>query len=51
MQTMYVDLRPGLRKMSIDERALIDDEVVHRRLGVCRLAERMREANEEASAA
>ncbi|HEY0846968.1 MAG TPA: DUF1631 family protein [Noviherbaspirillum sp.] len=47
MQTMYVDLRPGMRKVSLDELSLIDDEVVVHQIEVGRLTERMREANEE----
>ena len=47
MQTMYVDMRPGMRKLSAGELSLIDDEVVHHQIEVGRLAERMREANEE----
>src|SRR4051812_25525923 len=47
MQTMYVDLRPGMRKLSIDELTLIDDEVVAHQIEVGRLTERMRAANEE----
>ncbi|MGH8809850.1 MAG: DUF1631 family protein, partial [Noviherbaspirillum sp.] len=47
MQTMYVDMRPGMRKLSIDELTLIDDEVVVHQIEVGRLTERMREANEE----
>lgn len=47
MQTMYIDLRPGMRKLSIDELALIDDEVVNHQIEVGRLTGRMREANEE----
>lgn len=46
-QTMYVDMRPGMRKVSADELSLIDDEVVNHQIEVGRLAERMREANEE----
>lgn len=46
-QTMYVDLRPGMRKLSADELTLIDDEVVNHQIEVGRLAERMRESNEE----
>ncbi|GIZ51661.1 DUF1631 family protein [Noviherbaspirillum aridicola] len=46
-QTMYVDLRPGMRKLSADELTLIDDEVVNHQIEVGRLAERIREANEE----
>ncbi|GAB3550706.1 DUF1631 domain-containing protein [Noviherbaspirillum agri] len=48
MQTMYVDLRRDMRKLSIDELSLIDDEVVNHQIEVGRLTERMREANEEA---
>jgi hypothetical protein len=47
MQTMYVDMRPGLRKLSANELSLIDDEVVNHQIEVGRLAQRMREANEE----
>lgn len=47
MQTMYVDMRPGMRKMSLDELSLIDDEVVVHQIEVGRLTERMRDANEE----
>lgn len=47
MQTMYVDMRPGMRKVSLDELSLIDDEVVVHQIEVGRLTERMREANEE----
>lgn len=46
-QTMFVDLRPGMRKLSADELTLIDDDVVHHQIEVGRLAERMRDANEE----
>ncbi|HJV85110.1 MAG TPA: DUF1631 family protein [Noviherbaspirillum sp.] len=48
VQTMYVDLRSGMRKLSADELSLIDDEVVSHQIEVGRLTERMREANEEA---
>lgn len=47
MQTMYVDLRPGMKKLSANELSLIDDEVVNHQIEVGRLTERMREANEE----
>ncbi|RZI42722.1 DUF1631 family protein [Herbaspirillum sp. HC18] len=47
METMYVDMRPGMRKLSADELSLIDDEVVMHQIEVGRLTERMREANEE----
>jgi len=47
MQTMYVDLRPGMRQVSADELSLIDDEVVTHQIEVGRLAQRMRDANEE----
>lgn len=47
MQTMFVDLRPGMRKLSANELSLIDDEVVNHQIEVGRLAERMRDANEE----
>jgi len=44
---MYVDMRRDMRKLSIDELSLIDDEVVNHQIEVGRLTERMREANEE----
>jgi hypothetical protein len=47
MQTMYTDLRPGMRELAADELSLIDDEVVNRQLEVGRLTQRMRDANEE----
>jgi hypothetical protein len=47
MQTMYVDLRPGMREISADELSLIDDEVVNHQIEVGRLTGRMRDANEE----
>lgn len=47
MQTMYTDLRPGMRRLSADELSLIDDEAVNQQIEVGRLAQRMREANEE----
>ncbi|HZW22041.1 DUF1631 family protein [Noviherbaspirillum sp.] len=47
MQTMYVDLRPGMRKLSADELTLIDDEAVNHQIEVGRLTQRMRDANEE----
>lgn len=47
LQTMYVDLRPGMRKVSADELSLIDDEVVMHQIEVGRLTQRMRDANEE----
>lgn len=47
MQTMYVDLRPGMRKKTADELSLIDDDVVTHQIEVGRLTERMRHANEE----
>lgn len=47
MQTMYVDLRPGMKKLTANELSLIDDEVVNHQIEVGRLTERMREANEE----
>ena len=47
MQTMYVDLRPGMRKLNADELTLIDDEVVTHQIEVGRLTQRMRDANEE----
>ncbi|HVK93269.1 MAG TPA: DUF1631 family protein, partial [Noviherbaspirillum sp.] len=47
MQTMYVDMRPGMRKLSADELSLVDDEVVSHQIEVGRLTARMRDANEE----
>lgn len=47
MQTMFIDLRPGLRNMAAAELSLIDDEVVNYQIEVGRLAQRMREAAEE----
>lgn len=47
IQTMYVDMRPGMRKVSLDDLSLIDDEVVVHQIEVGRLTERMRDANEE----
>lgn len=47
MQTMYVDLRAGMRKKSANELSLIDDETVNHQIEVGRLTERMRGANEE----
>ena len=47
MQTMYVDLRPGMRKLSANELSLIDDDVVTHQIEVGKLTERMRDANEE----
>lgn len=47
MQTMYRDLRAELRKVSLDELSLIDDEVVSQQIEVGRLVQRMRDANEE----
>jgi hypothetical protein len=47
MQTMYVDLRPGMRKKTADELSLIDDDVVTHQIEVGRLTQRMRDANEE----
>jgi hypothetical protein len=47
MQTMYVDMRPDMRKLTADELTLIDDEVVNHQIEVGRLAARMREACEE----
>lgn len=47
MQTMYVDMRPGMRKVSANELSLIDDDIVVHQIEVGRLTERMREANEE----
>jgi len=47
MQTMYVDMRPGMRQLSANELSLIDDEVVTHQIEVGRLTERMRAANEE----
>ncbi|MEC4719333.1 DUF1631 family protein [Noviherbaspirillum sp. CPCC 100848] len=47
MQTMFIDLRPGLRNMAAAELSLIDDEVVNYQIEVGRLAQRMREATEE----
>ncbi|WP_151634716.1 DUF1631 family protein [Noviherbaspirillum aerium] len=47
MQTMFIDLRPGLRNVAAAELTLIDDEVVNHQIEVGRLAHRMREATEE----
>lgn len=47
MQTMYVDMRRDMRKLSMDELSLIDDEAVNHQIEVGRLTERMRDANEE----
>jgi hypothetical protein len=47
MQTMFVDLRPGLRNLAAAELTLIEDEVVNHQIEVGRLAQRMREATEE----
>lgn len=48
MQTMYVDLRQDMRKRSLDELSLIDDDAINHQIEVGRLAERMRDANMEA---
>lgn len=47
IQTMFIDMRPGMRKLTADELSLIDDEVVNHQIEVGRLAARMREDNEE----
>jgi hypothetical protein len=47
MLTMYVDMRPDMRKLSIDELTLIDDEVVAHQIEVGRLTERIRDTNQE----
>lgn len=47
MQTMYIDMRPELRNVSIDELTLIDDEMVNHQIEVGRLTDRMREASAE----
>ncbi|WP_168204804.1 DUF1631 family protein [Noviherbaspirillum sp. UKPF54] len=47
MQTMYVDLRPGLHNVTADDLSLIDDEAVNLQIEVGRLAQRMRDADAE----
>ncbi|OWW19828.1 DUF1631 family protein [Noviherbaspirillum denitrificans] len=47
MQTMYVDLRAGMRNKTANELSLIDDDAVTHQIEVGKLAERMRDANEE----
>lgn len=47
MQTMYVDMRPGLHNVTADDLSLIDDEAVNLQIEVGRLAQRMRDADEE----
>ncbi|HJV51255.1 MAG TPA: DUF1631 family protein [Noviherbaspirillum sp.] len=47
MQTMYVDMRPGLHNLTADDLSLIDDEAVNHQLEVGRLTQRMRDADEE----
>lgn len=47
MQTMYIDMRPDMLKLSADELSLVDDEAVHHQIEVGRLVQRMREADEE----
>lgn len=47
MQTMYVDIRAGMRKLSAGELSLIDDDVLTFQIEIGRLAQRMRDANEE----
>jgi hypothetical protein len=47
MQTMYVDIRAGMRKLSAGDLALIDDDVLTFQIEIGRLAQRMRDANEE----
>lgn len=47
MQTMYVDMRPGLHNVTADDLSLIDDEAVNRQIEVGRLTQRMRDADEE----
>lgn len=47
MQTIYVDLRAGMRKLSANELSLINDEVVTHQIEVGRLTQRMRDACEE----
>jgi hypothetical protein len=47
IQTMYTDLRPGMRVLSTNEWSLIDDEAVNQQIEVGRLAQRMRDSNEE----
>lgn len=47
MQTMYVDIRAGMRKLSAGELSLIDDEVLTYQIEIGRLAQHMRDANEE----
>lgn len=47
MQTMYVDMRPGLHNLTADDLSLIDDDAVNHQLEVGRLTQRMRDADEE----
>ncbi|NEX62296.1 DUF1631 family protein [Noviherbaspirillum galbum] len=47
LQTMYVDMRAGMRQLSADELSLIDDESVTQQIEVGRLTTRLRDANEE----
>jgi hypothetical protein len=47
LQTMYVDMRAGMRQLTADELSLIDDEAVNHQIEVGRLTQRMRESNEE----
>ena len=47
MQTMYIDLRANMRKLTADELSLIDDDAVSHQIEVGRLTQRMRDACEE----
>ncbi|MDQ7970083.1 MAG: DUF1631 family protein [Oxalicibacterium faecigallinarum] len=46
MQTMYRDLRPGLRNMSFDSLALVDEKAVVQQMEVERRVLRLREADQ-----
>lgn len=46
MQTMHTDLRAGLRNVRFDELTLLDDSVMERQIGVDRLVQRLRDADE-----
>ncbi|HJW56182.1 MAG TPA: DUF1631 family protein [Burkholderiaceae bacterium] len=47
MQTMYTDLRAGLRDISADRLSLIDDETITRQMEVDRLVLQIRDASQE----
>ena len=46
VQTMHTDLRAGMRNVRFNEMTLLDDSIMERQIGVDRLVQRLRDADE-----